>query len=72
MPFSPGDTLLLYSDALIESPDFKGNLLNEENIISYFNGDKNKGFNRLVETIKYKNPKEWPDDLTVASFNFLT
>jgi len=68
--FAPGDTLLLYSDALTESPDLKGNLLDEEKIIELFRGNTHSGFDNLLATINTKYDRTWPDDLTLTSFYF--
>ncbi|NRA53543.1 MAG: fused response regulator/phosphatase [Gammaproteobacteria bacterium] len=68
--FAPGDTLLLYSDALTESPDVTGNLIDEEQIIGYFAHDHAAGFDKLLATINTQYKRPWPDDLTLTSFYF--
>jgi len=68
MPFLPGDTLFLYSDALTEAPDLMGNLLDEEKIIEIFTSNHSTGFDNILTTIKTKYDRAWPDDLTLASF----
>jgi sigma-B regulation protein RsbU (phosphoserine phosphatase) len=52
IPFNIGDTLLLYSDSLIESPDKQGNVWQEKAIIE-----------QLENTLHIKNNKETFQDL---------
>jgi sigma-B regulation protein RsbU (phosphoserine phosphatase) len=68
--FCPDEMLFLYSDALIESPDKTGHIMNEEEIIKYFIKQPEEGFDRLIKKLKNNYNKNWPDDLTINAYYY--
>jgi len=65
--FLPGDTLVLFSDALIERPDRAGNILTEEDVAGYFSGGAEQGFESLRNHIFNAYSENWDDDLTLVA-----
>ena len=69
--FMPGDMLFLYSDALTESPDFSGNIIDEKQIINFIKPDYYLGYDNLLDLLKNNYSTTWPDDLTINGYYFL-
>ena len=68
--FAPGDALLLYSDALTETPDKQGNLLDTDDGVALFAPDAKQGIDQLLGRIGKQYSQTWPDDLTVTGYYF--
>lgn len=68
--FQPGDTLLLYSDALIETPDKQGVFLSEDSIMQLLSDSRQDSAERIRETILHRfqehSAGRIADDLTLA------
>ena len=76
VPFNPGDCLFLYSDALIETPDSKGEMSSAEELISPFISSISKGktqkesFKDLLRSFYNKHlPDHINDDVTLLVIN---
>ncbi len=77
--FNAGDTLLLYSDALTETPDEKGDFLTEEHIAGFFGAQEiasaknfRSAFERFLHHFQRHFAPRLTDDLTISSYSRLS
>jgi sigma-B regulation protein RsbU (phosphoserine phosphatase) len=66
--FPRGSRLLLYSDALIETPDIHGHLMTQERMAELVP----EGFDALLHFLQERYRSVWPDDLTIAFLRFVS
>lgn len=65
--FRPGDCLLLYSDALIETPDEQGEMLSTEKAAELFQSAHPSGFEALLNHFNRNHSPRLSDDLTLIA-----
>lgn len=74
VPFPPGATLLLYSDALTESQDFDGKELYDEGLVELFKAHRPARpsawvLHEILDKFMEKRSRPLPDDLTIICFS---
>lgn len=73
--FNPGDTLVLYSDALIETPDSDGNYISEEMLTALISEHKNGSAavirDQMLEYFQEHSKAPLADDLTFCICRYM-